>query len=94
MPSIRTSIGMQKLLNKFITGQNNIPFITVLHRKGRFVFRPSDDRGCAYIPPPGLPSSKNSMDSVTSERASELGQLRAAVVAAGGGKGARRCHSR
>ena len=62
MPSIETSIGMQKLLNKFITGQNNIPFITVLHRKGRFVFRPSDDRGCAYIPPPGLPSSKNSMD--------------------------------
>ena len=61
MPSIGTSIGMQKLLNKFITGQNNIPFITVLHRKGRFVFRPSDDRGCAYIPPPGLPSSKNSM---------------------------------
>ena len=67
MPSIGTSIGMQKLSNKFITGQNNIPFITVLHRKGRFVFRPSDDRGCAYIPPPGLPSSKNSMIEINAE---------------------------
>ena len=37
--------------------------------------------------------SKSTPDSVTSERASELGQLRAAVVAAGGGKGGRKAVS-